>query len=141
MDNKNNHFNSPEGISIKEYVNDKFDNLEKSIDMRFDSVTSSTTSALETADKATDKAEVAIERRLDGLNEFRAQQKDIIETFARKTEVEIQFKTLNEKIDDLNESLISIKSENTGREQGMGTIALIAGVTSTIIGVLFQFFQ
>jgi len=139
MDKNGNHFNSPEGVSLKEYVNDKLDNLEKSIDARFDGVTLTTNAALASADKATLKAESATEKRFEGVNEFRNTLSDQQRTFMPRSEVEIMIKAINGKIDSLNLTTISRQSADTGRKEGMGTVALIAGVISTVIAIIFRF--
>jgi hypothetical protein len=50
--------------------------------------------ALAAAEKATSKAEIASGKQFEAVNEFRAQQGDLIQTFARKAEIDIRFKAL-----------------------------------------------
>lgn len=57
--------------------------------------------ALDSADKAISKSEAATEKRFNSVNEFRAQQADIIQTFARKDEINQRLSGLSEKIDTL----------------------------------------
>lgn len=100
-----NQFSSPEGISIRDYVSDKFLNLEKSIDMRFESVTSMTNNALAAADKATTKAEVTANERFAGVNEFRAQLSDQARNFLTKAEFDAKWENVEKNRKD-NTSLI-----------------------------------
>lgn len=57
-----------------------------------------TSTAMHSSDKAIAKAEVANEKRFESVNEFRAQQSDLITTFARKSEVDSQIAGIIEKI-------------------------------------------
>lgn len=72
----------------------------------------STEKAIDKQERATEmaitKQEVATEKRFEGVNEFRAQQADIISTFARKAEVEARLTAITEKMD----TAISQISEN-----------------------------
>lgn len=139
MDKNNNHFNSPEGVSLKEYINDKLDNLEKSIDLRFEAVNLTTSSALASADKATLKAEAAAEKRFEGVNEFRSTLADQQRNLMPRAEVEIMVKSINEKIDSLNSSTIARQSEGIGQKQGMATVLAISSLVSAIVAILLKF--
>ncbi len=54
--------------------------------------------ALAAAEKATTKAEVAAERRFEAVNEFRAQQGDLIAGFLTRTEYEAKHEALLDKV-------------------------------------------
>lgn len=138
---KNTNFSSPEGISLKEFINDKISALEKGIDARFESVSATTIQALAAADKATSKAETASEKRFDAVNEFRSTLSDQQRTLMPRAEAEILIKGLNDKIDSLNITTISRQSKDAGQKEGMGTVALIAGIVSTIIAILARFIK
>lgn len=136
---KNNHFSSPEGISLKEYVNDRIASLEKSIDTRFESVSATTNTALAAADKATNKAEGASEKRFDAVNEFRATLADQQRTLMPRAESELLIHALNEKIDSLNLTTISRQSQSVGQREGIGLVVGIASAVSFVVGILFKF--
>ena len=57
------------------------------------------------------KAETATEKRLEGMNEFRAQLDDVIATLLPKTEYEVRHKGLVDRTDALRDDLASIKNE------------------------------
>lgn len=90
-----------ENVSLKEYINDKLDNLEKSIDVRFQSVSTTTDSALAAADKATLKAEIATEKRFESVNEFRSTLSDQAAKFIIRSEFELVVNRLEEDIKNL----------------------------------------
>lgn len=121
MDNK--QFNSPEGVSIKEWVSDKFDNLEKAIDARFESVTQSTNSALSSADKAITKSDIALEKRLDSVNEWRRTYEDLTGGFITKAEFNAKWESVEKNRKD-NTSLI------------IAVLGIIISVVSLLIKIL-----
>lgn len=137
--NETNDFGSPEGISLKEYVNDRILALEKSIDTRFESVTTNISAALAAADKATSKAEVSAEKRFEGINELRGMATDQQRVYMPRLEAEILIKAMNEKIDSLNLTTISRQSKDVGQREGMGTIIGIASVVSIVVAILSRF--
>ena len=70
---------SDENISLKEFITDKFQTLEKNMDL----------------------SRISMDKRLDGMNEFRQQLKDQNGTFITKTDYEGRHLTLETKIEAL----------------------------------------
>jgi hypothetical protein len=70
---------------------------DKRYEQRFQSMDEKTSLALAASEKAVVKAETATEKRFDSVNEFRGQQKDMMASFASRTEVEARFKGLEDK--------------------------------------------
>lgn len=62
-----------------------------------------TEKAIDKQERATEmaitKQEIATEKRFEGVNEFRAQQADMIATFARKAEVDARLAAITEKLE------------------------------------------
>lgn len=73
--------------------------VDKEFHEHIRAVREETTVALVSADKAITKSETANEKRFESVNEFRAQQADMIQTFARKDEVDTRLIGLTEKFD------------------------------------------
>jgi len=71
---------------------------ERSNNQRFEAQEKAVAAALAAAEKAVTKAELAAEKRFDAVNEFRGQLKDQAATFATRNEIDIRFKSLEEKI-------------------------------------------
>jgi hypothetical protein len=61
--------------------------------------------ALLAAEKAVEKANVASEKRFEGVNEFRAQLSDIINTMMPRSETTTMVHSLDEKISDMKSSI------------------------------------
>jgi len=105
--------------SLRVLVDTKFDHVKGEIDavqkqsgQRFTDMDRATmtalaaqekavAAALAAAEKAVGKAEVASEKRLDSVNEFRAQQTEILAQTMPRIEAEARFAQLAEKIDAL----------------------------------------
>jgi uncharacterized membrane protein len=103
--------------------------------------------ALNASDKAIIKAENATEKRFDGVNEFRAALSDQQRTLMPRSEVEIIFKTLGEKIENLSKQVtekidtlqiqvIEKHGEKMGLTQGIG---YIVGVIGVLVAIFIKF--
>lgn len=60
-----------------------------------------TAQALASSDKAITKAELAYDKRFEGVNEFRNQLSDQTATFIPRTEVDIRFKALEDRMGEM----------------------------------------
>ena len=142
----NGNLTKDDGVDLKDLFNSQIENIrtlinanDKNYNQRFDNVIEATKSALAAADRAVNKAEQATEKRFEGVNEFRNTLSDQQRTFVPRAEIEILIKSINEKIEDLEESALTMRSQSAGIKEGAGMVALIAGVVATLIGVLFRF--
>ncbi len=95
-----------------------------------------TRSALMASEKAVSKAEQAMEKRLDAVNEFRAQLSDMIGTFIPRLEAEQRIGAIAEKIDDLATRID--KSEGKGIGLNIGWVYLLGAVAA--LGTVFTLY-
>ena len=77
---------SKETITLKEYVDARFEDSAKAVDVARDAVEKTLTARLEASEKAIDLARVAVEKRLDTMNEFRQSLKDQASLFYTRDE-------------------------------------------------------
>lgn len=103
------------------------DSLYQLMMAKFEAQEKATNIALNAADKAVTKAEIAHEKRLDSVNEFRQTLADQTSTFIPRNEAHVQFQRLEDKI----EKIISEK-----RAMMLSLIILGAGV---IVNLVVQF--
>lgn len=112
---------------------------DKRDEQRFDAQEKALADALLAAERAGAKAEGTQEKRLESLNEFREQQKDLIGTFLPRAEydrahtdlverVEKLGSTLNEKIDTVE------RREGERRDELAGRLAALQATISTASG-------
>jgi hypothetical protein len=79
----------------------RFDGQQKALQDALSSAEKAVNAALAAADRAVLKAETAAEKRFEAVNEFRAVLSNQSATLMPRTEVDAQFKSVTEKIDDL----------------------------------------
>ncbi len=91
--------------------------------------------ALAAADKATTKAEEAIERRLEGVNEFRATLGDQQRLLMPRSEVEVMLQELRGRIERLEAARVGATSEQAGVKAGYVWAIGVVGLILTILTV------
>lgn len=88
--------------------------LERAFTSQIDHQKELTSQALTSADKAVLKAETAAEKRFESVNEFRATLSDQQSQLATKTEVNLRFKALEDRVNGLVEDAREIKGRGVG---------------------------
>ena len=111
---------------------------------RFASMKIAVDAALAAADRAVTKAEVATEKRFEGVNEFRETLRDQAANLMPRSEYEVQHTAVVEKLSGMEKRLITIENEQHNKNAGvvvLGYVALgvFAAITAigTVIGALF----
>jgi len=93
-----------------------------------------TTLAMNFSEKAISKAENAVEKRFESVNEFRKSLSDQTTTFLSKSEAEPRFASLSEKVDNIR----TYQSEGGGRRLGItSTMAAVAVIATLLSGLVF----
>ena len=91
---------------------------------RFEAQEKAVDYALGAADRAVNKAELATEKRFEGVNEFRQQLADQARTFMPRAETELQIATLAERLTTLEQA----QAQGGGRHEGTSvTIGYLLG--------------
>ncbi len=86
-------------IALREFLLVLINERDTQYQQRFEAQEKAVTAALDAAKEAVAKAETAAEKRFDAVNEFRAQLADQASTFMPRNEYNVQYQSLNEKID------------------------------------------
>lgn len=111
-------------------IRDSLDARDKMLDERYATQTVAIATALASADtavraalaaakEAVEKATEALERRLEGVNEFRGQLGDMVNTLMPRSEAEAKFAALSEKFDI---ALVSIAADRSALITAMSTM-------------------
>lgn len=111
--------------SLREHLRETAALRDKYVDQRFDSQENAVRSALATAEKATDKAELAISKRFDSVNEFRGMVEDFNRTTMPRAEAEIRLVALEKAI-------AARTSEGLGAKVGWGWAVGVVGFALAI---------
>ena len=100
---------------------------------------------LSAQNKAVQKAEIAMDSRLQGMNEFRQSLADQSQTMMPRAEYTVQHASLSEKIDSLATRIAALENLDKGKrvnQAGLGALATIiiiaVGTFVNIILVLFH---
>jgi hypothetical protein len=110
-------------VTLRDYVDIQFHLLQAEIDRRFVAEL-----------RAVEAAGAAMERRLDSMNEFRAQFADTISRFEPREYAESQREALRERI----EKVEAEQSKARGRISAYAVIVAVAGVLLAVFGFAFE---
>ena len=103
--------NDNDEVSLKEYIDIKINSMERAVDV----------------------ASQGMNKRLEGMNEFRQQLKDQTNTFLTRNEYETKHTLLADKISDLRES----RAEMAGKaSQKSVNITLLISILGLVIGLV-----
>ena len=108
-------------ISLREYVDIRFDAQEKAV-----------SAALMAADRAVGKAELASEKRFDSVNEFRAALSDSSRLLMPRSESEKSIASVEEKIVALTKRVDTREERSTGSNQSWVIIGLVISVLANV---------
>lgn len=115
----------------------RFEAQEKAVAAALAAQEKATAAAFSAASTAVSKAELANEKRLDSVNEFRGQLKDQASLLATRSEVATQLRALSDKIDGATSSINEMRSRWDGASMlwtviaaalGLGLGLLVAGL-------------
>jgi predicted nucleic acid-binding Zn-ribbon protein len=115
-------------------------------DDRFNSQDEKTSLAVSASEKASTKAETAIEKRFDSVNEFRGAMNDSARLQLPRAEADSRFASLEQKLEEMKKrydteiaGLREARSEGMGRQQVMTIVISIAVSIAVALGnILFK---
>lgn len=97
------------------------------------------TTQFQSIKEAVSKAEVASEKRFEGVNEFRATLADQQRTLIPRMEAEALMRALAEKIGKIEQEMTEHRSSKTGVKEGWGFAVGVAGFVALLIGLAMAF--
>jgi len=93
-------------------------------------------SRIEALEKATGVAAVAMERRLDGMNEFRDTLRDQAARFATRDEVNLRINTLNDEVETLKIFRAVIDAKANINAVYVSYVLALVGIVLSILSLL-----
>jgi len=125
-----------EHVPLKEYIDVRISALKEYIDSKITDLKEFVKAMLDALEKAVTLAASIMEKRLEGMNEFRAQLKDQQSTFVQKAEHDVVHEKLDGDIRELRESRAELKGMAT--QKSVIIAYIIAGISMifTAIGLL-----
>jgi len=113
----------------------RFDAADKAVAAALAAQHEATAAAFAAANTAVVKAETANEKRLDSVNEFRAQLKDQAATLSTRAEVTVQFKAMEDKVAAIQQLVTAAEGRGQGANNlwililgGLGLLVVAAGI-------------
>ena len=110
-------------VSLREYIETKFAELEKRLDVTF-----------KLQNEAVSTASSKLELRLESMNNFREQLSDQSKTFVTKTEHDFLLKRIDDIKDTSNEKIDEVKELVNARPTWITSV--IIGVFTFVLGIL-----
>lgn len=119
-----------------------FAHLMDERDLRYRQLSESQDRAVATtlaaAKEAGSKAETAIDKRLEGLNELRAMANDQAKTFARADESNLHFSSLESRITDLTTQVNNLIASRSGADKLLSYVVAGIGLIIAAMAVYFS---
>lgn len=122
--------------SLKEHVEALMNERDRRYEQRFQAQEAAVKAAIHSADRANSKAEAAMEKRFDGVNEFRQTLSDQAGQFITRQEVETMFKPLDSKVDENKDTLKEIVGRASGLHASWGYTVGAVGIVAAVVAVL-----
>lgn len=114
----------------------RFQDSEKAVNAALVAAKEAVNAALAAAKEAVTKAETANEKRLDAVNEFRGQQKDLLNTLMPRAETDIRFKAIETKLAELNDYIVRTQGQFASLAWLWGALGAMFGGLIGIAGLI-----
>jgi hypothetical protein len=121
--------------ALREYVDIRFEALEKSVTSSFTAQEKAVSAALAAAKEAVIKAENATERRFENSNEWRNTVETLQRTYMPRTESEQHWRTVDEKVDVLTTRMNAIDQRGRGRGDVWAYVVGAIGIIAAVVGI------
>jgi hypothetical protein len=136
--------------TLREYLTSRIDANEAAALQRFESSNTALQAALaaakelvsnaqSAADRAVQKAEIASDKRFEGVNEFRAQLADQQRTLMPRAEVEVLLKAITDRVKAVE--ILQSQSSGTkiGITEGWGWAVGVVGLVLFVVSIFMYF--
>jgi len=110
----------------------RFNDLDAAMNKGFERQKETVNVALQAADRAVTKAELAAEKRFESVNEFRNTLADQQRTLVSRTEVDALMHSFNDKVVGLEKVVDRLQAERQGIRGGYGYAVGVVGFVLTL---------
>jgi len=125
--------------ALERYLNGRFQDIERHLSSKIDTVAATSATANQVAKEAVTKAEAAVERRLEGLNELRSLVGDYQRTLLPRAEADVRIRGIETRVDKLEKVSDTVAGRSTGLAAGwaymIAAVGLIGGIAGIVIAV------
>lgn len=130
---------SEETVTLKEFIMALIALNDSKYDQRFTGQKEAVKDALEAANAAVRKAEMAAERRFEGVNEFRNTLADQQRTLIPRAEVEVLVSGLNKEIEGLKVRIAAAEQQKQGGKDLWVWLIAAVGLIATLLAIASRF--
>ena len=128
---------------MREYLIAQINAAESRANLRFEAMKEQVDTAFKSSQLAIDKADIATEKRFEGVNEFRAALSDQATRFVTLETLQSLSDKLQTSIDRNREDLIALSNrinvregEVSGSRLTLGSIAMLIGATGGVLAIV-----
>lgn len=122
--------------TLHRYIRELIDERDTRYEQRFTAQEKAVKDALTAADRAVTKAELATEKRLEGVNEFRATLTDYTTNLMPRGEVTALLAGFDEKLTALQSRIDRSEGKGKGIDQAWGYLVGLVGVVAAAVAVI-----
>lgn len=126
--------------TLREHLTALLESERGKNEVRFQSMERSTSTALAAAQRAVEKAEVAVEKRLEGMNEFRGSLADQARLLMPRAEADNRFSGINEQLKDISSRIDRQEGRGSGLNAGWGYLVGAVGLLAGLIAIFMKVF-
>jgi len=119
--------------SLRAHLVSLIDERNRQYEQRFLAQEQSVKLAMEAADRAVTKAEAAMEKRFDSINEFRGTLADQQRNLMPRSEVEVIVRAITEKLDQISREMLTSRARGGGVHEGWGYAIGLLGVIAALL--------
>jgi hypothetical protein len=136
--------------TLNAYFQRQLDDLRCLLDERYQTQTTALTAAFAAAERAvqtallaakeaTNKAELAADKRFDAVNEFRAQLTDQAATFMPRKEADVVLSSLSERVSALTSRIDRSQGKSSGLDKAwallVAAVVAVGGVVAAVVAI------
>lgn len=118
------------------FMQRQIDDMWRALDERSTQQGTAVRDALQAAEKAVTKAEVAAERRFEAVNEFRGQLSDQAQTFMPRSEADVRFGALTKDIAELKKTQAETHGQGVGVDRVWGFLVAAIVAAGGVVGII-----
>lgn len=123
--------------SLRELLETRINEMDRRFGERFEAADRAVEVGLRVAKEAVDKAEAAQDKRMEAMNEFRAQLADQTATFVPRSELDQHFDQIEKSIDELKQSSQTTAGRREGLSAGWGILIGAVGLIGSLIAIFY----
>ena len=126
-------------VALEKYIDKRLEDLEKKVYCSIKDVKESLDAKERFLDKRLELASAGLEKRLEGMNEFRKQLDHQVSTFIPRTEYALQVEKYDLEVRGLRESRALLEGKASQRQVNLALILTVTALVTSICSIAISF--